>query len=214
MRNELVVISANGAEHAEACVASWEKRAPFALLDTGSGDVRGARDNVGPVWQTGAFLHAYREFTDVDAFLFTQDTVTVLPDWPDDPLDWFHERFPRNGGIGAVGWQLFPMAWDSDAQRSYVEGWYADDIKHSRRRPDRGIVGPVFYTTRETLDVLSEYDLLPPIPTTREQQAGTERAWAYAFALAGIELAGEPFVPNEVPARVTEYGPLRKVWMH
>jgi hypothetical protein len=205
---ELVVISANGPDHWRACADSWHGKAPYAMFDTGSGQIPDVED-VGPVWQTGTFLYAYRE-TIADAFLFTQDTVTVQPGWP-DPVEWFRMRM--TGDVCAVGWQLFPM---DDYERAYVEDWYRDDIASSNdfARPSRGIVGPVFYTTRKTLDVLDELGLLPPVPTTREQQAATERAWAYAFYLARIPLAGEPFVPNEIPAKVTEYGPLRKVWMH
>ena len=205
---ELVVISANGPDHWKTCCNSWMGKAPFTLLDTGSGEIPYADENVGPVWQTGAFLHAYHE-TDADAFLFTQDTVTVQPDWP-DPVEWFRMRM--TGDICAVGWQLFPL---DNYERAFIEDWYESALGHRAfTRPQRGIVGPVFYTTRETLDTLDRAGLLPPVPTTREEQSATERAWAYAFHLAGVPLAGEPFVPNEIPAKVTEYGPLRKVWMH
>lgn len=205
---ELVVISANGPDRYRECVDSWHGKAETYLLDTGSNEVDGADANVGPVWQTGAFLHAYRE-TWADAFLFTQDTVTVLPD-ADDPVSWFRERMP--GDLGAVGWQLFEM----DEYREYAEGWYWDVIRRrlSWTTPLYGIVGPVFYTTRRTLDVLAELELLPYTPHTRSQASGSERVWSYAFALAGMQLNGDLFTPHEVPARVTEHYPLRKVWIH
>lgn len=207
----LVVIAANGPDRYVECVESWRNKTSLRplLLDTGSGEVASADENVGPVWQTGAFIHAYRE-TNVSAFLFTQDTVTVLPE-ADDPIEWFRRRMPADG-IGAVGWQLFSM----DEYRAYAEGWYWDVIRHRPgwTPPAHGIVGPVFYTTRRTLDMLAAQELLPYTPLTRAQASGSERAWAYAFALAGVPLVGEPFTPHEVPARVTEHYPLKKVWLH
>jgi hypothetical protein len=205
---ELVVVASHDPDRAIACVASWKARGVTpVLLDTGLGTIPDADANVGPIWQTGAFLYAYREY-DVDAFLFTQDTITVVGD---DPVGWFRRRMPHET-LGAVGWQLFPLAWDTDAQRTYVEDCYGPGVHWAR--PSVGIVGPVFYVTQQSLDRVAEHGLLPPVPTNREEAAGTERAWAYSFKLAGIPLVGDPFLPDEVPARVTMHGPLKKDWYH
>jgi hypothetical protein len=148
-------------------------------------------------WPTGAFLETVAmSAAFYDRFLLMQDSMTALM----DPLPWFRDQWP---GSGAVGWQLFPMQWDSHEQQQMVEDRYTS-------RPSHGICGPVFYTDRESLDRLNELDLTPAVPSNRLESCGSERAWAYAFAQAGMPVVGPDWSPYE--HNTTGVGPFRKAW--
>lgn len=193
---ELIVVACYGLEtdwHRQ-CAASLEPylspETPVLFVDTSAGG-----------HPTGAYLRAYQNLAaygnPADRLLFIQDSMTALA----DPLPWFREQWP---GSGAVAWQRFPMQWDNDAQRRNIEDRYTS-------RPSHGIFGPVFYTDRASLDALAAADLLPPVPTNRMEAQGTERAWAYAFAQAGMPVVGPEWNPDQMQ-RPEGFGPFRKVF--
>jgi hypothetical protein len=189
---DLIVVACHGLE------TDWHRQSlatlepyltpdrPAAFVDTSAGG-----------HPTGAYISVYRH-SDADRFLFIQDSMTAL----DDPLQWFRDQWP---GSGAVAWQRFPMQWDNDGQRLAVEQSYPDT------HPSHGIFGPVFYTDRASLDLLAAKDLLPSIPQNRMEAQGSERAWAYAYAAAGLPVVGPEWEPDALVAD-RPVGPFRKVF--
>lgn len=194
---DLIVVAVHGEDWWPQCVASLGEGAPYQLWDTGSyptGKYLGLYEYV----VAGEFPPGYEHIRDADRFLFLQDSMTALtPDY----LRWFRDQMLSD--LCAVAWGRFPMQWDTHEQKARVEARYGGP------GPEHGIFGPVFYTTRAALDVLAEKDLLPRVPTTRLEAQGTERAWAYAFARAGIPVVGPLWDPD---AMKTGFGPFKKVW--
>lgn len=166
---ELIVVAAHGPDFRQHCATSLAG-VDHIVLDTDE-----IRPNSHP---TAVYRWAY-ENTDADRFLFVQDCMVALTP---DPCAWFREQLPPDGG--AVAWGRFHLAWDAPEQRQWVEDQYPGQTV------DYGIMGPIFYTTRASLDVLAQRELLPEIPNGRLQAQGTERAWAYAYAAAGLPVVG------------------------
>jgi hypothetical protein len=195
--DELVVIAAHGPEYSFLCRRSLAPSVAVTIIDTGSGTVVDADvvldDGCHP---TGAYLWAYEHLV-ADAYLFIQDSMTAVTP---NPLPWFREQMPD---LGTVAWGRFPMQWDNPEQRARVEAAYPGV------HPPHGILGPIFYVNRKSLDVLAEKGLLPAVPTNRMEAQGTERAWAYAFAAAGLPVAGPEWNPGEM---AVGFGPFKKVW--
>lgn len=192
---ELTVVAAHGAAWIDQCRDSL-RGANLLVIDTGSGAVPAADVTLEGGYPTGAYRWAYEHVT-ADRYLFVQDSMTALG----DPLPWFREQLPAEGG--AVAWALFPQQWDNPQQQEWVESRYPGTTS------PHGIFGPVFYTDRASLDVLADRDLFPPVPADRWQAQATERAWAYAFAAAGLPLVGPEWGPD---AMRVAWGPFRKVW--
>jgi hypothetical protein len=188
----MIVVAAHGEQYAQQCVDSIPYR-------RGQNVVVIATDEFGPVpgkHPTGAYLWAYEHFH-VDRYLFIHDSMTCLTD---DPLHSFVEQWP---GQGAVAWGRFGMCWDSAEQQQRVVDQYPGvGASH-------GIAGPVFYTDRASLDLLATRGLLPAVPNDRLQAQGTERAWAYAYAAAGLPVAGPEW--NHYQMQVG-WGGWRKTW--
>jgi hypothetical protein len=194
--NELIVVAAHGPDFAGQCVASLPPDASRLVVDTGSGTVPNPDVVLPGGHPTAAYRWAY-ENTDADRFLFIQDSMTAIVD---DPVKWFRDQLPEPG---AVAWGLFGMAFDTYDQQQWVQNQYPGPI------PALGIMGPIFYTSRATLDLLDEAGLLPAIPADRMQAQGTERAWAFAFDRAGVPVVGPMWNHG---AMQVGFGPFRKVW--
>ena len=193
---ELIVIGAHGPDFAEQCVASLPPDAPRLVVDTGSGTVPNADVTLPGGHPTAAYRWAY-ENAPADNYLFIQDCMTAIVG---DPAAWFRERLPEPG---AAAWGLFPMAWDSASQQVWVHEQYPGP------GPALGIMGPIFYTSRASLDLLDKAGLLPAIPADRMQAQGTERAWAFAYMRASLPVVGPMW---DKGAMEHGSGPFRKVW--
>lgn len=196
--SDLIVVAAHGPDFADQCVASLPANVEHIVIDTGSGTVPNADVQLDGGHPTAAYRWAY-EHTDADGFLFLQDSCAAVEP---DPLAWFRRWMPRRGG--AVAWGLFDMAFDTPGQMTWVLQQYPDVPI-----PKVGIMGPIFYTTRASLDILASRNLLPAIPADRMQAQGTERAWAFAFDGAGLPVIGPMW---DQPAMRVAFGPLRKTW--
>lgn len=191
---ELIVVACHGPEWIDQCRASLKDHAPDAnvvFVDTGGTIEHGADVAIAGGHPTGALLWVLEQYAAFDHFLLMQDSMTALA----DPLPWFREQDED----GAVAWGRFPMQWDSGEQCRAVEEQYPEV------HPTFGIFGPVFYASREALAKVTP----PKVPTTRLEAQGTERAWAYAFAAAGLPVAGPVWDPD---AMKTGFGPFRKVF--
>lgn len=194
--NELIVVACHGPEWIDQCRQSLKEHAPVAdavYVDTGGTIAHGADVAIQGGHPTGALLWVLEQYAAYECFLLMQDSMTAIA----DPLPWFRDQLPAEGG--AVAWGRFPMQWDGDEQRRWVEEQYPEV------HPTFGIFGPVFYASRESLSKVTS----PRIPTTRLEAQGTERAWAYAFAAAGLPVAGPVWDPD---AMRTGFGPFRKVF--
>lgn len=168
------------------------------FVDTSGSVEYGADVAIDGGWPTGAYLWAIERYAAYDRFLFIQDSLVILT----DPLPWFRDLWP---GMGAAAWGRFRMQWDNEDQLRQVEQRYPD------AQPSHGIFGPIFYTDRRSLDILKSNGLLPSVPSSRLESCASERAWAYAFATAGMPVAGPEW--NAEPSTATAgWGPFRKVF--
>ena len=130
-------------------------------------------------YDTGAYLWAYWNCP-ASNYLFVQDSCS--PREP-DYVRQFAERMP--GEMGAVGWSSFDIrVWDSDDQAAATAWMYGDQSKW----PAKGIFGPIFYTSRKTLDHMAAQGLLPMPPVHKQQQQAMERAWAILLHRAGVRV--------------------------
>jgi len=198
---ELIVVACHGPDWIGQCRESLSDHCPHVdavFIDTGGDICHGANVAIRGGHPTGAYLWAVQQYATYDRFLFLQDSTTAL----EDPLPWFREQWP---GGGAVAWQRFEMQWDNDEQRHAVEGRYPGV------NPSHGIFGPIFYTDRASLDLLAAKKLLPDVPADRMSAQGSERAWAYALASAGLPVAGPQWNPSALLAGQA-IGPLRKTF--
>lgn len=196
---ELIVVCCHGADFIGQCQESLSRHAPGiakVYIDTAS--IPDSRTNIGipGIWPTGCLLWAYRNMHGFDKFLIMQDSMTAIM----DPLPWFRDQWL---GAGCVAWQRFPMDWDTKDQADSVTSHYTS-------RPAYGIVGPVMYTSRESLDLLEKLNLLPDTPSSRITSCATERAWAFAFEEAGLPVVGPGW--DVLAMTTTGVGPFKKVW--
>lgn len=185
--NELIVIAAHGPDWVDQCNESLPD-GPHRVVRYSGGD-----------YSTGVYLRTYREYGAIDRFLFIQDSMTSVAG---DPLPWFRDQHTPGS---VVAWQRFPMQWDTAEQEHAV--W----SRYPGVSPSHGIFGPVFYCERATLDLLDAQGLLPEVPSTRLEAQGAERAWAYAFAAAGVPVVGPEWEPFKLTAN-EPVGPFRKVF--
>lgn len=147
---------------------------PIVVMDTSGGG-----------HPSKAYIDAYRKYDYYDSYLFLQDS---LESRVEDCVVPFREM----GDVTA--WGLFPLQWDSDGQRQWVQHQYPSGD------PEFGIFGPIFYATREKLLVLDDRGLFPDTPPDRHMAQGTERAWAYAFHHANIPMETLGFHDNNTMA--------------
>ncbi len=111
-----------------------------------------------------------------DSYLLLQDTLEPLVE---DVVTPFREK--SKGNTIPVAWARFPLFFDTPEQKDRVEKQYPHMAP-----PEHGIFGPIFYVPRKVLERLDRFHRLPKTPESKMDAQGTERAWAYAFALLGI----------------------------
>jgi hypothetical protein len=187
----LVVATNNGDDRVRQIVAATDT--PILVVDTNL--ERGPRPDdildkphvVGWLqtpyggYDTGAYLWAYFN-VEAAEYMFMQDSC--LPR-SRDFVDTFHDYMP--GPMGVVAWNLFSLTiWDSPEQRTAVDFTMGQGAPW----PDKGIFGPIFYTSRLALDRLARKRLLPPYALHKQGAQGMERAWAIGFHRVGIPVRG------------------------
>lgn len=119
---------------------------------------------------TGAFIEAFRSQPNYGSYLFVQDSMRCTS----------RDCVKPFVGLGpVVAWCVFPLFFDSEKQARYVRQQYP-----GVQEPDEGIFGPVFYATRDAMQAAEPH--FPALPGTKLEAQGTERAWAFAFAAAGV----------------------------
>ena len=188
MRSDtLVVVAAHGKEQVQDFLSAAGDAHPILVVRT-DGDENGLPGNTevtGKIitqtcpfrgFDTGAYLWAYWHYY-AKKYLFLHDSL--IPHGP-DYADAFFSKMPP---FGAVAWMGFPFPmWDSRNQELAARYTVGD------ASPPRGIFGPIFAATRESLDRLRDRQLLPPFPTHKEAAQGKEREWAIAFEEAAIPI--------------------------
>lgn len=158
-------------------------------------------------YDTGAYLWAYWNVP-ANAYLFMQDSC--CPREPDF-MEQFAARMP-DFQVGAVGWSSFNIdVWDTDAQRAATEWMYGSHVEW----PYRGIFGPIFYTTRRTLDEMQRKRCLPMPPVHKQQQQAMERAWAILFHRIGVSVnfLVEEDMPRGYDMQDGKYPALQKTFL-
>jgi hypothetical protein len=120
---------------------------------------------------SAAFVRAYHQYPDEEAYLFTQDSCAPTAADVVAPFEFAQ--------ADVVGWARFPMFFDNDYQAEWVrnQGYTV--------QPLWGIFGPIFYATRDAMERTEMW--FPRTPRNRLEAQGTERAWAFAFMQAGIK---------------------------
>lgn len=124
-----------------------------------------------------ALIDAYRFGPKADSYLIVQDSMEPLGDLVVAPF----KDAAEEKRTPVVGWARFPMFFDNPDQDFWVTQQYPWVDK-----PKFGIFGPVFYVEKKVLSRLDRYGRFPKHPSNKNEANGTERAWAYAFALLGI----------------------------
>ena len=127
-----------------------------------------------------ALIRAFRADRRHDSYLLVHDSMEPLDD---DPVAPFREAAEKHR-TPVVGWASFPLFYDTPEQQAWVERQY-----QYVKRPEFGIFGPTFYVERKPLEQLDKIYRLPAAPPDKLMAQGTERAWAYAFALLGVKPA-------------------------
>ena len=156
-------------------------------------------------YDTGAYLWAYW-MVNAESYLFLQDSVSPREA---DYFEQFAAKMP--GKLGAVGWSSFDLTvWDSGQQCEAVQFMYGA----SDRWPKKGIFGPIFYTTRDSLKALDDSSLLPAYPVHKLGQQAMERAWPILFHRAGmnVNFLVDENLPNGDRMARGQYPALTKVF--
>lgn len=146
-----------------------------ANLETLHGGTVIVKDTSGGGHPTKAFIDAYREHPDHAGYLFVQDSMRGTEP---DVVEMFRER-----ERSVVAWVTFPLFFDSTEQAEWVRAQYPGHAE-----PMRGIFGPTFYATRAAMQAAEPF--FPLAPDTKMMAQGTERAWAYCFNAAQVDVAG------------------------
>lgn len=158
-------------------------------------------------YDTGAYLWAYW-MIEAEEYLFLQDSVSPREA---DYFEQFAKKMP--GKIGAVGWSSFGLhIWDSGLQYEATQFMYGSkDVW-----PEKGIFGPIFYTTRESLKLMDDSGLLPSYPVHKQGQQAMERAWAILFHRAGllVNFLVDEDTPRGAYMSQGGYPALNKVFRH
>ncbi len=137
-------------------------------------------------FESGAFIHAYRELHTVNEFLFLQDSMEVTDnDW----IEQFRTRMSQ--GLCVVPWVTFsPYLLGCTPQVSNIivqtHGLY--------REPGFGIFGSIFYTNRRTLEIVDRASYFDFIPKNKAEAEAMERFWALYFNRLNIPM--NPIHPN------------------
>lgn len=164
MLQNLVVVAAYDKQFIDSCLKSLGNKYPVLVMDTSSGG-----------HPTGAYLRAYQEHP-AKHYLFIQDSmVALVPNY----VEPFAALMPKRG---AVAWGLFKQGFDTGEQDTWAHTLYEGEY------PGVGIFGPIFYTSRESLQELDKKGLLPPVPRNKAEAQTCERLWSWAFYNAGMKL--------------------------
>jgi hypothetical protein len=129
----------------------------------------------------GAIVWAFRNFP-ADDYIFLHDSMIVKEsNW----LEVFRAQMPDDK-LGVVAWQLFNYpSYNCRATSDWVqEKLGCNDFKGF------GIIGPTFYTTYKTYQILEAKNQLNAIPTNKDQQVAMELGWAAICHNAEIPLIG------------------------
>ncbi len=121
-----------------------------------------------------ALIDTFRFGPKYHSYLLLQDTLEPVADVV-APF--------RDKGAPVVAWARFPLFFDTSLQKEEVERQYPYVF------PSYGIFGPVFYAEHKVLSRLDRMGRFPAHPADKMAAQGTERAWAYAFALLGVPVA-------------------------
>jgi hypothetical protein len=220
----IIIATHNGYEHLDVLLQSLESGTyNIIVVDTGSTNPAHldylrekvwAYGNVMDVMRTpmkgyaqGAYLWAYWNYP-AKNYLFLQDSLIAIED---DVLQPFKEKISRPEGsvVGeyAVGWASFNFEFDPGLQEAAMRYMYGDHI------PPYGIFGPIFYTSRKTLETLENAGCLPAYPTHANGAQGLERAWAMVFKRANIPVSFIHNLPNVTLTASGLFGPFRKVFL-
>lgn len=130
-------------------------------------------------YDSGAYIHAYQNYVD-DYYIFLQDSIAVKsPEW----FNLFKEKRHENKINPLL---CFGMCWDNNEQKMWVE----EKFEGNFIRPNIGVFGPIFQTSRKSLDKMNElHDLSKFMPNHKiKGQQGMERGWAYLSVNSGIEI--------------------------
>lgn len=210
MYDELVVIATNnGGQYLPRLLETLGDKWPILVVDTRSTDEQ-FLDYLKTLplhcqtpyqgFSTGAYLWTYFNYP-AKNYLFLQDSMEVLePEY----LEKFKEIMPERG---AVSWCWFGFGYDNTPQKEWSEYHYGPG-----NDPERGIFGPIFYTNRESLDILRDSKWLPGYPTTKAQAQGTERTWALAFHRMGLNVPSVSGEWNHPSMQVGTFPIFKKVW--
>lgn len=153
-----------------------------------------------------ALIRAYRADRQRHrAYLLLQDSLE--PTFP-APASLFEMEAGKPGGGNppVVGWARFPLAFDTPEQEEKVKRQYPYVAP-----PQYGIFGPIFWVERKVMERLDKLGRFPAAPESKMDAQGTERAWAFAFALLGIKPAFLHDWSNEFLAS-GDAAPFRKVF--
>lgn len=181
----LIVVACYGLTnpHVNANQETW-LGGDLCLMDTSTGG-----------HPTRAFIEAYRANRDYTSYLFIQDSMRgIMPD--------IVEPFRHKGLV--VAWVKFGFNFDDPAQEAWVRDWYP-----AAPTPSEGIFGPTFYATRDAMERAEPF--FPRTPRSKHEAQGTERAWAFAFQEAGIQVTKMyEFSPNLMQSG--QYPPFSKTF--
>lgn len=127
-----------------------------------------------------AFVRAFRgDHKRHRAYLFIQDSLEMTYPAPASLFEM--EAHGPGKDFMVVAWARFPMFFDTREQELRVTRQYPYQLP-----PSHGIFGPIFWAERKAMEKLEKLNLFPLAPETKMDAQGTERAWAWAFARAGI----------------------------
>jgi hypothetical protein len=193
----LVVVAAHGQEFLDECLDSLGDENRILVVDTHSSNKLTVPDRANielmrmpfAGYTTGAYLWAYWNRPAVN-YLFIQDSMRAKDKGYLRP---FIDNLPERG---VAAWAYFNFGFDDDGQRDYAHFIYSEDA-------EKGIFAPVFYISKTALDELSLKELLPPVPTNKNQAMASERLWPMAFKAADMPVE---FVSGEWSAPKMESG--------
>jgi len=221
MIEDLIVIPTNnGYKHLDKLLKSIHTDCPILIIDTGSTDeehldyvinakclnvdLNLLRPEQTPFkgYACGAKLWAYWKHP-ANNYLFLQDSLEVIEQ---DFLEQFKEKFSY-AGRGAAAWTSFDFEFDPGLQEQAMRYMYGDFI------PKYGIFGPIFYTSRDTLEFIDRQNGLPAYPVHAHQSQGLERGWAMIFEKYGLPVEFIHNLPNVTLTASGLFGPFRKSFL-
>lgn len=180
MKTLVVIAHHNGSQYIPNLLASLNPSYEVLIVDTGSTSQeldrlpREARvDEIAGGYCVGAYEWAYTLYPEYDAYFFMHDSMVAKK------TDFLPE-FESRGDV--VAWIGFPMDY-GPAEIPYLSRQY--DLLN---KPSTAIFGPIFYATRNALDRLKLASGFPIHPRNRTELCASERAYAFGFKEAGVDI--------------------------